>query len=138
MLLKNKVFIARSFIFSVGFCFLYMTEMPISVSTTMLNSIFSLSRAEDELQIFVNGSLDNSKDRAWVMEERRNLVAKFCQKRLAEGDWPSLETRFHVGNMAYVEKYNLTYCPIGKTGTGTWFARFVKPSKRKGHLIRSR
>ena len=117
---------------------MYLGEIPMLVPTTMFSSIFSLSRAEAELQIFVKSSLDNSKDRAWVMAERRKLVAKFWQKQLAKGNCPSLETRFHEWNLAYIEKYNLTYCPIGKTGSTTWFARFVKPSKRKGNLIRSR
>ena len=138
MLFKNKVLITTSLLFSVGFCFMHLSEMPILVSTKMLNSIFTLSKAEEELKIFVNGSVDNSIDRAWVMDERRQLVAKFCKKRLKEGDWPSLERGFYRWNLAIVEKYNLAYCPIGKTGTSAWFARFVKPSKRNGSHIRSR
>ena len=126
-------------------CVIIMLNSPVLVIPefipryTFLRSI-NASPNQDHFQenihIFVEGTIDQSKDREWVMAKRLHLVNKFCAKRLGQGNWTLLARKFQKRDLAIVGKYNLAYCPIGKTGTNTWFARFVSPSKRHSGKIR--
>ena len=122
----------------IGTFFTYNHPMTKKLINSKRASNNTKPQHDESLELFVNESLENSAERHWVLAERRRHVTQFCQRRLAQGGWPYLERDFTERNLVFVEKFNLSYCPIGKTGTSTWFARFSNSSERQDEHIRRR
>ena len=58
-----------------------------------------------------------------IVSERNVHLAAFCAKQ--EENWPH-KKELNPVSFVYVEQYRVAFCPIGKTGTSTWFSRFGK------------